>query len=168
MLAEELSMATHEPRASAPAADVVVVAQDPHSAEAREMLDALWAEIQQRYGFTFPNGILPEDFERPRSGFWVALAGGSPVGSVGIKPQRARECAELDGMYVAPAFRGTGIAQRLVDALEAHARQQGFTVVRLRAGPPQPEAARFYEKVGYRRVPCWHEDDTGWCFEKRL
>ena len=134
------------------------------------MLDALWDEIQRRYGFTAPNGIHPEDFSGSRAGFWVALAGESPVGSIAIKPL-SEDAAELDAMYVVPEFRGRGVAQRLMHTLEDHARQHGFAFVRLRAGGPQPEAVRFYEKMGFHRIPCfgrWVADDTAWCFEKAV
>lgn len=150
--------------------EVVIIPQAPDSAPAQAMLEALWAEIQRRYEFSAPNGIHPEAFSGPRAGFWVAMAGDMPVGSIAIKPLGEDSC-ELDAMYVAPEFRGAGVAQRLLDTLEAHARRHGFTGIRLRAGGPQPEAVRFYEKMGFYRIPCfghWIEDRTAWCFEKLL
>ena len=152
------------------ASEVVIISQEPNSPAAQAMLDALWDEIQRRYGFTAPNGIYPEEFSGPRAGFWVALAEDSPVGSIAIKTL-SEEVAELDAMYVSPEFRGVGVAQRLLHTLEEHARQHGFAIVRLRAGGVQPEAVRFYEKMGFHRIPCfgkWVEDDTAWCFEKEL
>jgi len=150
--------------------EVMIASHDPSSLHARAMLDALWGEIQRRYGFTAPNGIHPEDFTGPGAGFWVAVADEVPVGSLGLKPL-SPGTGELDGMYVAPELRGTGLAQRLMDALEKHARAHGIGVLRLRAGSPQPEAVRFYAKVGFSRIPCfgkWVGDDTAWCFEKVL
>jgi len=150
--------------------EVVIASQDPNEAPARAMLDALWDEIQRRYGFTAPNGIHPSDFIGPRGGFWVAFAGDSPIGSIGLRPL-SEEAAEVDAMYVAPLFRGAGVAQRLMRIFEEYARDHGFAVVRLRAGEPQPEAVRFYEKTGFRRIPSfgkWVGDDTAWCFEKEL
>jgi GNAT superfamily N-acetyltransferase len=150
--------------------DVVIISQEPGSAPARAMLDALWDEIQRRYEFTAPNAILPEEFAGPSAGFWVAFSGQTPVGSIAINPL-PEGAAELDAMYVAPEFRGTGVAQRLLGEVEGHARQHGFTAIRLRAGAPQPEAVRFYEKMGFYRIPCfdkWADDETAWCFEKKL
>ena len=134
------------------------------------MLDALWDEIQRRYEFTSPNGIPPKDFTGPRAGFWVALDGDIPVGSIAIKPL-SEDASELDAMYVTPEFRGTGVAQKLMRTVEEYARQQGFTLIRLRTGAPQPESVRFYQKMGFRRIPSfgrWVKDDTAWCFEKEL
>jgi putative acetyltransferase len=149
---------------------VVVVAQPPDSAPAHAMLAALWDEIQQRYEFTAPNVMTPQSFSDPRGGFWVAFAGDRPVGSIGLMPF-SEDIAELDGMYVAPDFRGLGVAQQLMSTVEAHARQHGFAAIRLRTGGPQPEAVRFYQKVGFERIPPfgkWVEDETAWCFEKAV
>ncbi len=150
--------------------EVIITAQDPTTPPARAMLDALWDEIQRRYGFNASNGIHPEQFQEPRAGFWVAWAGDMPVGSLGLMPL-SLETAELDGMYVAPAYRGVGVAQRLLLTLENHSRLHGFRILRLRAGAPQPEAVRFYEKMGFSRIPPfgrWVDDPTAWCFEKIL
>ncbi len=134
------------------------------------MFDALWDEIQRRYDFTGPNDIRAENFTVPRAALWLAFDGDTPVGSIGLTP-RSADTAELDAMYVALDYRGAGVAQRLMQTLEEHARQNGFTRVRLRAGEPQPEAIRFYEKVGFTRIPCfghWTEDPTAWCYEKTI
>jgi putative acetyltransferase len=56
-------------------------------------------------------------------------------------------------MYVAPGMRGTGVATAILRALEAAAAGRGWPVVRLETGPGQPEACRFYEREGYRRIP---------------
>jgi putative acetyltransferase len=150
--------------------EVYIVSREPVSAPARAMLDALWDEIQHRYEFTAPNAILPGDFTGPGAGFWVAFSGETPVGSVAIKPL-PKGASELDAMYVAPNFRETGVSARLLGVVEGYARSQGYTAIRLRAGEPQPEAVRFYEKMGYYRIPCfdkWVDDETAWCFEKKL
>jgi GNAT superfamily N-acetyltransferase len=150
--------------------DVRIALEDSNTASARLMLDALWDEIQRRYEFTAPNAIQPDAFTGPGAGFWIAFSGEVPVGSIALMPL-SEGVSELDAMYVAPEFRRTGLAQRLLGEVEAHARQNGFTAIRLRAGAPQPEAVRFYEKMGFYRIPRfgrWKDDETAWCFEKKL
>jgi GNAT superfamily N-acetyltransferase len=74
-------------------------------------------------------------------------------------------------MYVAPDHRRAGVAQALLAALEEHARAAGVTVLRLRAGEPQPEALRFYRAAGFTPIGPfgrWVGDDTARCFEKSL
>ncbi len=134
------------------------------------MSDALWGEIQRRYGFSAANPFDPAEFVGPIGGFWVATHRGQPVGSIALAPLDG-PAAELDVMYVAPKHRGTGTAQALLAALEEHARAVGVTVLRLRAGEPQPEALRFYTKAGFTPIPPfgkWVGDDTARCFEKEL
>jgi GNAT superfamily N-acetyltransferase len=151
-------------------ATFVITVQDPYSMLAQEMLLAHSHEIRKRYELPSFRGISPESFCVPRSGFWIALLGDKPIGSVGLKPF-SQHIAELSGMYVSPDYRRAGVAQSLMQALENHARQQAFIAVRLRAGGPQPEAVRFYGKMGFLpivRYGQWSDDDTAWCFEKAL
>jgi putative acetyltransferase len=58
---------------------------------------------------------------------------------------------ELKRMYVRPACRGQGVAQRLLALLEAAARQRGCQTLLLETGPLQPEALRFYARQGFAR-----------------
>jgi putative acetyltransferase len=151
-------------------ARIVISACDPFSRPARAMSDALWEEIQDRYQFTAPNPVDPAAFTGPVGGFWVATDGDRPVGSIALTPLDP-PAAELDVMYVAPDYRRAGVARALLASLEQHAREAGVTVVRLRAGEPQPEALRFYAAAGF--VPIepfgkWIGDDTARCFEKVL
>jgi putative acetyltransferase len=148
----------------------VVAACDPASIEAQAMSDALWAEIQRRYRFTAPNPFDPADFAGPIGGFWVARVDGMPVGSIALTPLES-PAAELDVVYVAPDHRRGGVAQALLAALEEHARTAGITVLRLRAGEPQPEALRFYRAAGFAPIEPfgrWVGDDTARCLEKPL
>ena len=149
---------------------VVIAPADPLSAGARAMSDALWVEIQQRYGFEAPNPMDLAAYVGPVGGFWLATDAGRPVGSIALAPID-RLAAELDVMYVAPDHRGTGLAQALLAVLEQHARSAGVEVVRLRAGEPQPEALRFYAASGFLPIPrfgMWVDDDAARCFEKVL
>lgn len=148
----------------------MIAPADPLAAQARAMSEALWVEIQQRYGFEAPNPMDLSAYVGPVGGFWVATVEDRPVGSIALAPMYHR-AAELDVMYVAPDHRGAGVAQRLLEVLEQHARAVGVEVVRLRAGEPQPEALRFYAAAGFVPIPSfgrWVHDDTARCFEKAL
>jgi putative acetyltransferase len=148
----------------------IIKKQEPTSPEVRMMMDALWGEIQTRYGFTAPNPVNPESFAVKNAGCWIAWVDGAPVGGVALEPLTSGEM-ELDMMYVKPSFRGTNVAHQLIQAAEQHAKANGFHIIKLRAGAPQPEALRFYEKEGYTRIPVfgkWVFDDTAICFAKRV
>jgi GNAT superfamily N-acetyltransferase len=60
--------------------------------------------------------------------------------------------AEVKRMYVVPAARGRGVSKAVLAALEAAARERGWTTLRLETGPLQPEAVRLYAGAGYVRV----------------
>jgi GNAT superfamily N-acetyltransferase len=55
---------------------------------------------------------------------------------------------QLKRIAVHPAWHSRGVGRRVVSALEAHARQQGF--LRLRAGTRRrlPGNQTFYERLG--------------------
>ena len=142
----------------------------PTSAAARRMSDALWTEIQRRYGFAAPNPFDPDVFATERSGFWIAFDGDEPVGSIALAALDERR-AELDAMYVVPARRRSGIAGALMAQVEAHARKNGTTQIVLRAGAPQPEALEFYRAAGFtpiERFGRWTDDNTAACFGKAV
>lgn len=58
---------------------------------------------------------------------------------------------EIGRLYVLPAWRGSGLAHRLLDLAEAHARDAGARRLALWSDTRFDRAHRFYEKRGYRR-----------------
>lgn len=59
---------------------------------------------------------------------------------------------EISRLYVARPHRGTGLAHRLLDTAEAHARRHGARRARLWSDTRFRPAHRFYEKRSYVRV----------------
>ncbi len=57
--------------------------------------------------------------------------------------------AHLSTSFVAPWARGHGIGRRLIAAVEAAARQDGFEVLHLHVQETQTVAIRLYESMGY-------------------
>jgi GNAT superfamily N-acetyltransferase len=152
--------------------DFTISAGNPESPAAAAMAHSLWEEIQACYGFTAADPFDPTSFRGPIGGFWVATPASSddPVGSIALTPH-SDGVAELDVMYVELAHRRRGIAQQLLAVLEDHARENGISVVRLRAGDPQPEAMRFYAAAGFKPIPAfgrWIGDESARCLEKVL
>jgi GNAT superfamily N-acetyltransferase len=104
--------------------------------------------------------------------FLVAVdpADGRAVGCGALR-RLGPQTAEVKRMYVAPAGRGSGVAVALLRALEATARGRGWTTLRLETGPAQPDAIRFYEREGYRRIPLfgvYAGSDLSICYERAL
>jgi putative acetyltransferase len=60
---------------------------------------------------------------------------------------------ELKRMYLQPEWRGRGLAQQLLDFLEAQAALEGCARYVLETGIHQHAAVAFYEQAGYVRCP---------------
>lgn len=74
-------------------------------------------------------------------------------------------------MYVVPESRGSGVSTGLLTRLEAGARDRGWVTLRLETGPAQPDAIRFYERAGYRRIPlfgAYVDSALSICYERSL
>ena len=76
---------------------------------------------------------------------------------------------EIKRMYVMPAYRGTGVAKRLLEALERRARELGFDRVRLDTHDRLSDANRLYTGAGYREIADYNGNPSAnrW-FEKAL
>lgn len=61
--------------------------------------------------------------------------------------------AEVKRIFTRPALRRRGVAQALLQRLEAEARDVGATVLRLETGTHQPEAIALYERPFVRCAP---------------
>ncbi|MEM7432139.1 MAG: GNAT family N-acetyltransferase [Pseudomonadota bacterium] len=89
----------------------------------------------------------------------VKLVGGTPP------------YAEIKRVFVDEAMRGKGLAVAIMAHLEAFAVEQDVSVMRLEAGPKQPEAIGLYRKLGYQnRGPFgpYRDDPLSIFMEKRL
>ncbi|MDI3309388.1 MAG: GNAT family N-acetyltransferase [Acetobacteraceae bacterium] len=119
------------------------------------LIGACWAE--------FPGCILDVDGELPElralasyfaqagGALWAAERDGQVVGMVGTRPLREDAAWEICRMYVAKDQRGTGLAHRLLDMAEAHARDAGAQRLVLWSDTRFDAAHRFYEKRSYVR-----------------
>ena len=83
-----------------------------------------------------------------------AESGASVVGYVFVLPERTAmiwDAAVLNEIYVAPHYRGTGVADDLIDAALALAADQDLPLDRLvlDVDPANERARRFYDRHGF-------------------
>ncbi|NEA53322.1 GNAT family N-acetyltransferase [Streptomyces sp. SID13666] len=128
------------------------------------------AEIAVRYGTPDSEpGTAPS--EADIATFFMAREDdGTAVGCGGLR-HLGDGVGEVKRMYVAPAWRGSGIALRILRALEDWARERGWTSLRLETGDAQPDAVRFYTRAGYERIPnfgAYAGTESSLCFERLL
>ncbi|MFZ0042818.1 MAG: GNAT family N-acetyltransferase [Solirubrobacteraceae bacterium] len=120
------------------------------------LAQAMRDEISEMYdGLDLDGDAMPRagatELSPPAGAFLVGYLGGAPACCGGVKRLDARAC-EIKKMYVAPEFRGQGVARGLLYALEDCARSLGYTVVRLDTGPKQQRARGLYESEGYVEI----------------
>jgi len=75
--------------------------------------------------------------------------GGDVVGTIGCSVVGESE-GHVRGMAVDPKFQGGGIADQLLQAVEAELRDRGCTWVSLDTTAPLERAVRFYERNAFR------------------
>jgi len=128
--------------------------RDQDAADFIALIDACWAE--------YPGNILDVDGEVPElralasyyakqgGALWAADHDGRVAGMVGTRPL-GDGVWEICKMYTDAALRGSGLAQRLIDAAEQFARARGGTRMKLWSDTRFDRAHRFYEKRSYVR-----------------
>jgi GNAT superfamily N-acetyltransferase len=83
-----------------------------------------------------------------RAVFIAEVAGQHAGLAAGITADRPGD-AELISMWVAPAWRGQGVGDRLVEAMLAWAAGERFTTVRLWVAKGNARAERLYARHGF-------------------
>jgi GNAT superfamily N-acetyltransferase len=128
---------------------------------------ALWTRINrglapdgmeamfEQYIATIIEGELSQLLEvfsaAKRNDFWVVEDRNEIVGSFGIESHGVSD-TELRRMYLDEGYRGSGIAQRMLDHAQAEARALGFTRMILSTATIQEAAVSFYRKSGFQHV----------------
>jgi ribosomal protein S18 acetylase RimI-like enzyme len=143
------------------------------SPESQELLFTYYTEVSDRFfGHATPREDLLAGFAAQESSglggpggafhvAWVDDEGGPrAVGCAGVSlvPSAPEPTAELQRVFVEPAFRGRGIATALLDAAESAARDLGAAVVRLDTRHDLVEALALYARRGYVDVPAFNAD----------
>ncbi|GIP34140.1 GNAT family N-acetyltransferase [Paenibacillus sp. J2TS4] len=93
------------------------------------------------------HGSLSEQLDLPYMERLRALNGDSPVS---LKKEAKEDEYYLDSLAVNPAYQGKGIGTELIQAFEQNGREKGFEKLSLLCDINNPNAARLYERLGYR------------------
>jgi GNAT superfamily N-acetyltransferase len=89
--------------------------------------------------------------EARRNAFWVVENTNDIIGTFGIESRNVTD-TELRRMYLDRGYRGSAIAERMLDFAEARARAFGFTKMVLSTAQIQHAAVKFYRKNGFRQT----------------
>lgn len=153
-------------------AAIVVRSLSPHAPEALRLLRASDAHMEALYP-PESNHLEPAHaLAQPHVEFVGAFVDGELRACGALKRMSDDGVyGEIKRVFVDPAFRGRGLARRIMDHLETHAVQSGLMLLRLETGISQPEALGLYERRGYhRRKPfgAYRPDPLSVFMEKQL
>jgi len=169
---ERLTKAMAEVERLMRAAAVVIEPADPASAEARACIDAYLRELDERFdsGFDATRGPSadPQELVPPSGVLLLARLDEQALGCGALKVL-GKGVGEIKRMWVAPSARGLGIAQRMLDALEAQAHAMSLHSLRLDTNRTLLEARALYARNGYVEIPRYNENPyADYWFEKRM
>jgi GNAT superfamily N-acetyltransferase len=120
----------------------------------RDVRLAALADAPEAFGSTaVQEEGLPEDAWRAMArtaAIFVATANGTGVGVVAGLPRESSSERGLGAMWVAPSWRGHGVAAALAGAVIAWARFEGCARIRLWVPADSGRARRFYQRQGFR------------------
>lgn len=144
--------------------------------DAVRLIEEVQGEYVRRYGGRDETPLDPLMFEPPEGSFFVGYLDGDPVATGAwrrslVEAFGTGRTAEIKRMYVAPAARGRGLAQRMLAHLEGDAAAYGAEAVVLETGLAQPEAIALYESSGYTPIPAfgfYRDAPLSRCYGKRL
>jgi len=92
---------------------------------------------------------IAERLARPGAGFLVVEAGEGPALSGAVYLERRRAALYLGMLSVDPACQGAGLGRRLVEAVEARAREEGCAEIEIEVVNLREELPGFYRRLGF-------------------
>ena len=113
-------------------------------------------------------GAIQAIIDAAASGVWLAYIGKEVVGCVVLRrlefKPKSSECKRL---YVKPWARGRGIADKLLDAQEMHARQERLEWIYLDSYDDLKTAIALYERRGYERCERYNDNPQATVFMRK-
>ena len=99
---------------------------------------------------------LPGKFSRPHGRLLLARYRGQPAGCIALRELEGGAC-EMKRMFVYTEFHGKGIGRALAKAIIQHAKDAGYTRMRLDTGARQIEAQTLYRSLGFRTTAPYYD-----------
>ncbi len=121
--------------------------------EIAELINELNDELSTLYSAHQRYGLALDAIFQPHIRFFIARKDGAAMGCGGVA--LLDDFAEVKRMYVREAARGQGIADALMQRLEAETRNAGLMLLKLETGIHSHAAIRFYERRGFSVCPAF-------------
>ncbi len=156
----EIPVTPDDPRSTAPAQEAamadIIRARDEDWSLVREIRLRSLSSDPSAFGNSWEKESTYEDSqwqERVRKIAWfLAVENGTPIGVVASRRELdgAENERELQGMWVTPAHRGTGLSHKLAEAVLGWAKEDGADTVTLFVSPRNETAYSVYESLGFK------------------
>ena len=127
--------------------DLTIAVESPVSEDARRLIDGSEAALAAVYTPEECFSFSPEELDTTETTFLVARLSGRPVGCIALVANPGY--GEIKRLYVDPDARGRDVGARLVKELEACAKAQRITQMKLETGDKLAAAVRLYRRLGY-------------------
>jgi DNA-binding MarR family transcriptional regulator/ribosomal protein S18 acetylase RimI-like enzyme len=113
-------------------------------------------------------GAIQAIIDAAASGIWLAYLGQEAVGCVVLRRlEFIANSSECKRLYVKPWARGRGIANKLLDAQEMHARKEGLEWIYLDSYDDLKTAIALYERRGYARCERYNDNPQATVFMRK-
>jgi len=129
---------------------VTIAVENPLQAEVRALIAALDERLLALTPPEHSYHLTVEEMADPNTTVFVARENGVAI-ACGALRRHGDGIAEVKRMYTVPAAQGRGIGGRILNCIEALAREEGVARLVLETGDRHPAAWRVYERGGFRR-----------------
>jgi putative acetyltransferase len=130
---------------------VTISTESPRQPDIVRLVEELDAYLTGLYPPESNHLLDIETLARPDIRFLVARLDGAAMGCVALRVD-PEGWGEVKRLYVPPRARGLGLGRRLLADLEAQARRERLTLLRLETGTHQPEALGLFRATGFREI----------------
>jgi len=120
-----------------------------------EYADAIAVDLEYQ-DFSAELAALPSPYEPPHGTLLVAYVDGTAAGCVALR-RLDENTGEMKRLYVRSAFRGAGLARRLVAGVILAARRADYAELRLDTLPSMESAQALYRQLGFAEIAAYND-----------
>ncbi len=128
--------------------DITVKSEDPRSADATALLNASHSLMQSLFSVDSCHYFSIDDLCQPNIHFFLARHAKTAAGCGALAIYDGY--GEIKSMFTSDAFRGRGIADKVLAEIQSTAEKHGLPFLRLETGDTLKAAHRLYLRHGFQ------------------